>query len=1061
MINTSREYKEKILRNRIFYAEAEIQLADGTILHVRHDETRSDIMQGGFKIEDGTSSSGSFDIGAAVINQLTLRLDNSREQYSRYDFTGAVIRPRIGLKLTNSVEWMNKGVFVADEAAALDNTVNITALDHMERFDRPYSASNLSYPATLQEIVRDACAMCGVTLATQNFDLEDYVVRQRPETEVTFRDVLAGAAQISGNFCRCNTDGRLEFKWYDFSVFGKNGPDGGHFDLWDRERYLSGDEADGGSFQPWNAGSRYDAGTFQDMEGYHHLYALTGLVVCSDDVVVTGIRVSADEEHVYQAGEDGYVLAIEKNPLIEVGREKEIAEHLGEKMVGICFRPLTAKALSDPSIEAGDAACVSDRKGNSYQTVLTNIEFSLGEAESFTCDAQTPSRRKATRYSDSTAIAGAKKETQKQISRYDLAVQDMVSVMANSLGVFETVEETENGGRIVYQHDKPVLTESAKIWKRSEQGFMVSTDGGKTWNAGLDASGNAVLNVLSVIGLNAQWIDTGRLAVKDRDGNITFLADVDTGEVRIVADSFALSSGQTIESIAASKAGERVDDFISSVYDPKIASLQSQIDGQIETWYYDYEPTLSNPPASGWKAEADKVRHEGDLFYWKSKGYSYRFFKDGTVWKWQLITDSDITKALANAASAQDTADAKRRIFITQPKPPYDAGDLWAQGSSGDIKVCRSSRESGNYMSSDWELASDYIDEGTATTIANAAVDAQTQTDVLNKLTNNGEDEGIYLLNGKLYISFSAARGGELTLGGAGNVNGVLKILNASKKVVGTWDNEGAEFTDPQKGTSFRITGARLSSIGPDGDEYGSIAYSPESSSFGNGINITSRYGGVMFTVNTSSVGMVPVWTQAISILSQERKAELGYSNNIIFHMPPYFKGGFKADGTITLKTLKLENITASESARFDTYVFMNNLPITSSGDGLVIRNDNGGSRVCKVSSSSERYKEPGAPLNAEDIDGLYNITPRWAKYKEGYLSADDERHGTEFPMFIAEDVEKYAPLAVDHNENGLPENWNHRVMIPYMFQMIKSQKKIIDILERRIEALERKMEVT
>ena len=86
------------------------------------------------------------------------------------------------------------------------------------------------------------------------------------------------------------------------------------------------------------------------------------------------------------------------------------------------------------------------------------------------------------------------------------------------------------------------------------------------------------------------------------------------------------------------------------------------------------------------------------------------------------------------------------------------------------------------------------------------------------------------------------------------------------------------------------------------------------------------------------------------------------------------------------------------------------------------------------------------------DIERLYNITPVWAKFKEGYLEEDDERHGVEHPMFIAEDIEEYAPLAVDHNKEGQAENWNYRIMIPYMFQMLKEQKKEIEQLVEYIE---------
>ena len=87
-----------------------------------------------------------------------------------------------------------------------------------------------------------------------------------------------------------------------------------------------------------------------------------------------------------------------------------------------------------------------------------------------------------------------------------------------------------------------------------------------------------------------------------------------------------------------------------------------------------------------------------------------------------------------------------------------------------------------------------------------------------------------------------------------------------------------------------------------------------------------------------------------------------------------------------------------------------------------------------------------------EDIQELYNISPVWAKYKEGYLREADERCGKEHPMFIAEDIEKYAPLAVDHNKEGQAENWNYRIMIPYMFQMLKEQKKEIEQLRKYIE---------
>lgn len=101
-------------------------------------------------------------------------------------------------------------------------------------------------------------------------------------------------------------------------------------------------------------------------------------------------------------------------------------------------------------------------------------------------------------------------------------------------------------------------------------------------------------------------------------------------------------------------------------------------------------------------------------------GKSWRWVKeeDGT-YKWTPIADSDAVKALQEAARAQDTADAKRRVFVVTPTTPYDVGDIWTQGEGGDIMRCIESRATGNFESSDWDKASKYTDD----TAANEAKD--------------------------------------------------------------------------------------------------------------------------------------------------------------------------------------------------------------------------------------------------------------------------------------------------------------------------------------------------
>ena len=147
--------------------------------------------------------------------------------------------------------------------------------------------------------------------------------------------------------------------------------------------------------------------------------------------------------------------------------------------------------------------------------------------------------------------------------------------------------------------------------------------------------------------------------------------------------------------------------------DAAIQSLQNQVDGQIEAWYYSVDPTTSNVPASDWTTDTLKARHEGDLYYNVTSGHSWRWLKNGSTYSWQQIPDSDAAAALAAAQNAQNTANNKRRIFTATPTVPYDKGDLWVNGSV--VKYATTARSSGNYTASDWSTTA------TDDTAANAA----------------------------------------------------------------------------------------------------------------------------------------------------------------------------------------------------------------------------------------------------------------------------------------------------------------------------------------------------
>lgn len=173
--------------------------------------------------------------------------------------------------------------------------------------------------------------------------------------------------------------------------------------------------------------------------------------------------------------------------------------------------------------------------------------------------------------------------------------------------------------------------------------------------------------------------------------------------------------------------------------------------------------------------------------------------KVDTSYQWVRVKDADIVSAMETASKAQDTADGKRRNFITTPVPPYDVGDLWTQGNDGDLMRCQTARTSGNFVSSDWVKATKYTDDSAVDKLNKSL----TSEEVLNRLTDNGKKQGIYMQGDQLYINFSYGKGGTLTLGGVNNENGSIQILDAIGAEVGKWDKDGLNI---QKGSIYGST---------------------------------------------------------------------------------------------------------------------------------------------------------------------------------------------------------------------------------------------------------------
>jgi len=536
MINTSADYQTSINDNRSFLVDLSITFADGSSIT---SIDGSLLMSGGLRFDDAVSAPGKLEIGAAIINQCTFILNNGDERFSGYEFMGAAVKVKVGLQLQNSVEWLNKGTFYIESAKTTGIAISITAIDAMSKFDRSYMDSKLEYPASLLEIYRDACYVCGVQMGSAHFTNDNYTVQERPSDDaLTFREVISYVAQIACCFARVNNEGALELKWYDIKFIELEA------DLWGGNfmKEESGSLAFGGDFTDYNAGDERYGGDFTAQHSYHHFYQLLNQNIATDDIVVTGVRVSesqgAGENIVYSVGTEGYVVSIEKNALIQSGDGEVIANMLATELIGFKFRPLTVGIQYDPSIEAGDCAYVSDRKGNSYRAIISSASGGIGTSQTIRADAETPVENTSQRYTEAAkTYVEARLVAKQETANYN----KLNDILTNGLGYYATYEEQADGSKVKYIHDKPNLAESAVIYKQTIDAYAVSTDGGQTWNFGYTKDGNIIAQTLSAIGINADWLMVG--GYNDADGVITVKNAAGDTFIRIGKDGITMTNG--------------------------------------------------------------------------------------------------------------------------------------------------------------------------------------------------------------------------------------------------------------------------------------------------------------------------------------------------------------------------------------------------------------------------------------------------------------------------------------------------------------------------------------
>lgn len=1309
MINVSDAFKQKLQDGERVWQEVEITFPDGTVKTVKNE-----IMGENCTFSDCAESS-SFPIGCVVCKSMTLELDNTSDQWKNYNFYMAKVHAYLKMQTSvassattdelldenyepildqsggailgtkaateDRVETIDKGIYTITTPEQYGEILSFTALDDMYKTNATY-ISHLVLPQSIETLVRDACETLGipseVSMAHGNL-----IVSEIPEN-MTFRQLFGWAAMLETANARLDSRGYLRFIRWDFSNV--------------QEDYNAVVDADGNV--TFKGGASIDSESFIsptgnwtiDSDGFLTLIEsaadtseklkdfFTSPTVSSDDIVITGIKLK-NRENEAMYGSTGYVLELE-NDLVADSDLDTVAAQIGDSIIGAKFRNMSGELVYNPLIEFGDMAYTYDRKWNRYITPLTDVSCSVNGKTTVKTQADDPIRGQSKFQSESTkAIVEARRLVKKEQSAREKAVKKLEETLKNSSGLYETSVAQEDGSTITYLHDKPTLAESKNVIKFTAEAIGVSNDGGKTYPYGFFLTGDLIAKILYAHGINADYIDTGALTVRDSDGNIIFQVDMDTKKVIISGDNVVIGGSSLPDKLT------KMDNNIASAKNMTfqlsndMQTITSDADGNIPVFptvattakvMYgssditndcSYTITKSDSVTGSWDVdthtytvtglsadngwvdikatylinlsvtkrftlakqkqglEGDKglpgksptIRYAsmpdgsdmsdnpkyvklldsagnvisdstGDTIYTSGEAIYVGFLKadaevdstnpsdyewsrykgtdgltqythlayansaDGKTdfsvdnsnreyigmyvdfteadstnpddYAWSLIKGADGADGTPGKAGADGKTpyfhvayansedgntgfsvdDSANKLYIGQytdyevkdstdptkyswtkikgndgtpgrtyylranagvlmmgqdkkitPNPfnvyaryrdgqgdeiifktwwtvetSKDAGKTWTKLAFNAQTSAITINPNNESLGANGMIRATIYTDSARTKIADqqtwqVAVDAAslTQTEIVEILSNNGKWKGLYYKNGQLYISFSAALGGELTLGGTNNGNGKLVIRDSAGNQVGYIDNTGVNFT---KGT---FSGSLNSA---DGTFTGELS--------ANTGNIAGWVLDDMLNQLTSPNGIIilDAENEEISINGVTLSA---YGNGLVVD------GGLNiicgtddvTDGTDLFQIFNLHTLTSGNYLRiFDNTVYIS-------------------------SSSSERYKILGDEMPKKFLDNLYNITPRLARYKDGYLGKDDERLGIEFPMFIAEDVEKYFPLAIDHVD-GKAENWNERIMIPAMFAMIKSQKEQLDRQKELINQLYEKLNI-
>lgn len=1080
MRKLSNRWKEKVKTGMdVQYLKyADITLTDGTVLNL----TSADLWQNGLSFEDSVSSDSSFDIGSAIVNVLDLSINNFNGEYSGYDFEGAEVVTYVGLELDNETTEKIRicTMTVVEQPEDETVTIDLTCEDNMRKFDRNYSDSKLKYPATRGQIIRDACEVCGVTLQTTSFDRDDYIVQIRPDNEaLTFRQVLQWVAQIGCQWLRCDEYGRLCVKWYDTEKTDAQKIDTTYgFTPQHTDVVITGIQVTEYSDSSNEEPESYMIGT----QGYVLAISDNKLIRKGDGQTIASMIAEKCVGMIFRPFESQCPTDV----ALEAGDTITIEDRNGN---------LYNTYLTTTTLQPGSGqkiACNAKSAAKNSTVRYGQLTQAYVEARKLVKKEQTARERAIQKLEESLSIGSGlfatyvKQEDGSTISYFhDKAKledsKNVIKITAEAIGV------SNDGGKTYPFGFQLTGTMIAKLLYAEGINANFINAGALTIK---DRQENIIFSVnmdTNSVYINPEYLMIGDVSLSDK------IKELD--ENVAAAKNMTMTLSNEYQAISTDENGNIPGEF------PQVQTTAQVMYGTMDvTDDCSYTITESENVTGIWdksthtytvsEVTADNVWVDIKTVYLNAITMTKRFSvskqKSGTPGRTYVLessttilkreSENSITpNVVIFSAYYRDGENTGRRNYSGRfVIEETSDGKTWETAYSSVVD-----ETSVNYYvdyifaDSDGVLIADsdgsligarskdivglrcslYASGGTTNLIDTVKLDvitevtALTQEDILKLLTNDGEWKGIYKgADGELYISFSAAMGGLLKLGGKNNGNGVLHIYDDEGKVKATLNYNGlVVYENP---------------LNPD-------------------TTVSQTYSGLLF--DGASIHPVEGKTNLsdddeIIIIEDDRGifySRFSDDGGLIFEATfgELYTAYFSCDeiycgsGKVKLDSLEIKDVVtmANTPDQYDTYVtyyqevdfrggiILHKYPTVTSGYNCYINQNT--YQLSRFSSSSERYKILGAELSREFVDNLYNIKPIMARYKDGYLDEHDERVGIDFPMFNADDVDKYFPLAVDHID-GKPENWNERIMVPAMFAMLKQQKSEIDNLKEDIKEL-------